>query len=107
MRKTYHGIREEGRGCKVYVMDGEEKRDLNPRHDLYNHSPDGFEFGYGGSGPAQLALAICADVLGDDRQALEVYQAFKSAVIATIPTSSWMLTEDFVRGVIHGLKART
>jgi hypothetical protein len=25
---------------------------------LYNHSPDGFECGYAGSGPAQLALAI-------------------------------------------------
>ena len=24
----------------------------------WNHSPDGFNWGYGGSGPAQLALAI-------------------------------------------------
>ena len=32
-------------------------RALNPRFDLWNHSPSGFEWGYGGSGPAQLALA--------------------------------------------------
>jgi hypothetical protein len=25
---------------------------------IVNHSPDGFNWGYGGSGPAQLALAI-------------------------------------------------
>jgi hypothetical protein len=33
---------------------------LSPRRsqEVWNHSPDGFEWGYGGSGPAQLALAI-------------------------------------------------
>ncbi len=36
-------------------------RPLGPRLDLANHSPDGFSWGYGGSGPAQLALAILAD----------------------------------------------
>lgn len=25
---------------------------------VFNHSPSGFSWGYGGSGPAQLALAI-------------------------------------------------
>jgi hypothetical protein len=39
-------------------------RKLDPRLDLYNHSPTGFAWGYGGSGPAQLALALLADVLG-------------------------------------------
>ena len=29
---------------------------------VYNHSPDGFDWGYGGSGPAQLALAICIEL---------------------------------------------
>lgn len=33
-------------------------RALDPRFDLRFHSPDGFEWGYGGSGPAQLALAL-------------------------------------------------
>lgn len=36
---------------------------LNPRHDLWRHSPTGFEWGFGGSGPAQLALALLADAL--------------------------------------------
>jgi hypothetical protein len=33
-------------------------RPLPMRLDLWNHSPTGFEFGYGGSGPAQLALIL-------------------------------------------------
>ena len=33
---------------------------LPPRHDLANHSPEGFEYGYAGSCPSQLALGILA-----------------------------------------------
>lgn len=72
-------------------------RPLNPRLDLYNHSPTGFEWGYGGSGPAQLALAILADHLDDDEQALNLYQHFKRTVIATLPTGGWTLTETEIR----------
>ena len=39
---------------------------LDPRPDLRNHSPTGFEWGYGGSGPAELALALLADHFDDD-----------------------------------------
>jgi hypothetical protein len=59
--KTYRGWRE-GYAALVTV-DG---RSLNPRLDLWNHSPTGFEWGYAGSGPSQLALAMLADHLGDD-----------------------------------------
>lgn len=31
---------------------------LEPSLAVWNHSPTGFSWGYGGSGPAQLALAI-------------------------------------------------
>jgi hypothetical protein len=65
---------------------------LNPRLDLRNHSPNGFEWGYCGSGPAQLALAILADHLANDEQALDFYQRFKWAVIAELPKRGWTLT---------------
>jgi len=85
--KRYEGRRE---GYAVTVtVDG---RRLNPRFDLWNHSPSGFEWGYVGSGPAQLALAILADHLGDDQEALNLYQRFKWAVIAELPGRGWMLT---------------
>jgi len=56
---------------------------LNPRYDLANHSPDGFEYGYNGSGPSQLALAILANEF-DDEIALRHYQAFKFNYIALL-----------------------
>jgi len=57
------------------------RRKLDPRLDLARHSPSGFSWGYRGSGPAQLALAVTADALGDER-ALAAYQDFKDDVVA-------------------------
>jgi hypothetical protein len=74
------------------------------RLDLWNHSPTGFEFGYGGSGPAQLALAILADCCGDEL-AVTYHQAFKRMVIANIPGPGGSMTGTFVRDVLAGLQA--
>ncbi len=49
-----------------------------------NHSPDGFDWGYGGSGAAQLALAICLELYGPVL-ARKVYQEFKRYHIAGLP----------------------
>jgi len=51
---------------------------------VHNHSPDGFNWSYGGSGPAQLALAICLKKLPKE-EALRRYQEFKWTVIAKLP----------------------
>ena len=57
---------------------------LDPRFDLRNHSPTGFSWGYPGSGPAQLALAILCQ---------ELYQAFKDAVVSRFDQNQpWRLT---------------
>jgi hypothetical protein len=72
-------------------------KELDPRFDLRNHSPTGFAWGYGGSGPAQLALAILADAYGDDEIAQELYQDFKWAFIAHLPQDKdWMISETAV-----------
>jgi len=93
-RKVYAG-RRGPQGCVVCVIDGNgERKPLNPRRALRNHSPTGFEWGYGGSGPAQLALAILAEHLGDDHAALNLYQAFKWACIAQIRGSNWSLSSE-------------
>ena len=49
---------------------------------LRNHSPDGFNAGYWGSGPAQLALAVLLACGFSDKAALEHYQRFKGQHIA-------------------------
>jgi len=97
--KHYSGRRE---GYAVIVtVDG---RRLNPRLDLWNHSPTGFEWGYCGSGPAQLALAILADHLGDDEQAFNFHHRYKWAVIAELPKRSWTLTSQEIELVLPKLR---
>ena len=97
--KTYTG-RREGRAVLVRVND----QPLNPRLDLRNHSPTGYEWGYGGSGPAQLALALLVDHLGDIEQALDFYQSFKWAVVARLPRwTEWSLTSRDIDQAIAGL----
>lgn len=107
--KIYEGARSNSNGAVVFVRfqhDGKpHSRTLDPRHDLRNHSPDGFEWGYSGSGPAQLALAICADVLQDDARAQAIYQQFKEREIATIKEDDWTLLETTVREVIAEIEA--
>ena len=97
--KTYRG-RREGYATKVTV-DG---RSLNPRLDLWNHSPTGFEWGYGGSGSAQLALALLADHLGNDDEAVRLHQEFKAVVIAGLPRGQWVLTSLEIQQAIERLK---
>ena len=71
-------------------LDGVE---LQPGESLkvFNHSPDGFNWGYGGSGPSQLALAICLGVMLRD-EAVNNYGAFKRAYIATLPATDFEVT---------------
>ena len=97
--KTYAG-RHEGHAV-IVAVDG---RPLNPRLDLWSHSLTGFEWGYGGSGPAQLALAILADHLGDDSEALDLYQRFKWQVVAELPRHSWTLTDEQIDRVLHNIR---
>ena len=74
---------------------------LPPRLDIRNHSPTGLEWGYGGSGPAQLALAILADAVGD-REAQRLYQDFKWAVIAKLDQdASWEISREQIQAWIE------
>ena len=65
---------------RVVLLDG-ERLDPRPSQKVHNHSPDGFNWGYGGSGPAQLALAVVLKLTGK----ADGYQDFKSKTIACIP----------------------
>jgi hypothetical protein len=70
---------------------------LDPRYDLGSHGFCGFEWGYGGSGPSQLALALLADATGDDDLAAELHAAFKWARVAALAHAGWTMTRDEVR----------
>src|SRR2546423_14006617 len=72
----------------VVTVDGQP---LSPRYDLKRLSATGFEWTYEGAGPAQLALALLADHLGDDAQALALYEPFMRRVVAELD-NSWELS---------------
>src|SRR5262249_21275306 len=78
-------------------------RPLDPRLDLWNHSPTGFEWGYAGSAPAQLALAVLADHLANESETLALYQIFKRTVVANLPYGGWRLTSDEVQQALQSL----
>lgn len=82
-------------GQKVTVFENGQERELNPRLDEVNHSPDGFQWGYGGSGPAQLAYAMLRELYNEETT-LDHYQDFKSEVISQLE-GDWVLDEDRVR----------
>jgi len=71
---------------------------------IVNHSPDGFSWGYGGSGPAQLSLAILLECVPED-DAISYYQIFKWKVIAGLEqpdfeidlnVALWMENEKYI-----------
>ncbi len=99
--EEYIGLRTSARATadvgEVFKFLGNTGMKLPLRLDLYNHSPTGFDWGYGGSGPSQLALAILADATGDDQYALARRQDFKSEVISGLAYDNWRLTQVSVR----------
>ena len=86
--KLYEG----GRGLDgaVVTVDGAP---LNPRFDLKTFSPMGFEWTYEGDGPRQLALALLADHLGDDRKAMDLTERFMRDVVSVLD-NAWSLTSE-------------
>lgn len=70
-------------GTDVHVVEKDcDPELLDPRLDLCEHSPTGFSWGYSGSGPAQLSLAILAHH-GGDEYAMRNYQKFKNEFVST------------------------
>jgi len=87
---VYQGLRDStapvGQECTVRV-DGEP---LDTRYDLLSASPSGFEWGYGGSGPAQLSIALLAHAY-DEEFAANHYQSFKREIVSELPENGWTL----------------
>ena len=74
-------------GIKVTV-DGQP---LDERYDIKQFTDLGFEWTYEGNSPQQLALAILADHLGEDKKALKLSGYFMKVIIAELD-NEWELT---------------
>ena len=101
---VYVGYRQRGRAIVEKLPGGER---LTPERslELANHSPTGFEWGYGGSGPAQLALALLLDYTNDEEVALAHYTEFKNEAVSQLdctgPGSRWRLTGSDIDTVLR------
>lgn len=115
----YTGYRDEKQLCVVRRKNTERtpygkraggSQRLSVRQDIYNHG-NGFEWGYSGSGPAQLALAILVQYLQSEvkdpdwkDKALRWHQQFKVDWIAPLPREErWFITREQMQGFVDGM----
>ena len=101
----YRGERDPDGTARLYFWTWENGEDsiyeITPDDSLSvrNHSPTGFNWGYGGSGPHQLGLAILLHALAfqkaPDKVALSLYHRFVTDVISILP-NSWRIAKDVV-----------
>ncbi len=92
--KTYAGIRTID-GLQVTV-DGAP---LATRQDVREFSDAGFEWGYVGDAPQQLALAILCDHLGNPDAAIAASENFMKKAVSVFD-NEWTLSPDEVQSVL-------
>lgn len=100
--KLYQGRRLDNGDTEVIVevldSKGRTINVYNLQHHI-RHSPDGFEWGYGGSGPAELARCILIDNFNGDIKKIDncpgLYQDFKSEIVATFGPG-WILDGNVI-----------
>ncbi|MDI6772795.1 MAG: DUF6166 domain-containing protein [bacterium] len=102
--RFYFGARTPEGEAKVYVEEAGERR---PLPHIVAHSPTGFDWGYNGSGPADLSLALVADVLRENTTArlpAEVFERYCSEHQGHISAlRAWKVCEQFKRRVVSHL----
>jgi len=96
--KIYKGKRFKSGGenyCQdTLVTVSEFGKDEPLTHHVY-HSPDGFNWGYGGSGPADLARSILWDHLGKE-PSHSLYQDFKFHFVSGWK-DEWEITSEEIQ----------
>lgn len=72
----------------------------NIPHRIVQHSPDGFEWDYSGSGPAEFALNILSVFVGSEKaQEGGLYQEFKRDFIAKLPKEGGTIKREDIFGL--------
>ena len=81
----------------LVLVDGKR---LDERYDLKRFTRGGFEWTYEGPEPRQLALALLADHLANDQEALRLAEPFMCAVISNLE-NDWMLTSRDIDAALN------
>jgi hypothetical protein len=96
---TTPGEEHDGSNPNVVLIDGGQERSLEEATEPADYPitvTGGFEWGYGGSGPLNLAAAILNDALGFLPAASVVFD-FCDSVIAELPRLEFELTPDVLQ----------
>ena len=93
--RTYRGRRVDGTALVTVQESGGPEVPFLPDDSLWivNHSPTGFEWGFGGSGAAQLAFALLLDGTAHPRMTQQRYQVFKWDVVQAWG-DEWSITAE-------------
>lgn len=112
--KIYTGVREAVEPyppeAKVYMtptIGGKtdfERLMLHKSLQIRNHSPTGFEWGYGGSGPHQLALALLMDATGDNELAEAHYHDFCVTHVMGWDRNEFSVTDEYINAWVKNRK---
>lgn len=89
----YRGLRVNG--VQIVTKDGvvlSHKKSCR----VWNHSPDGPNWGYAGSGPAQLALMLLMEETSSE-VACALHQRFKRAFVVAWRGDTWSLSSDVIQ----------
>lgn len=98
--KTYIGHKTKF-GNKVLVYQKKKYKVLNPHRDIHWHSHE-LTWGYMGSGPSQLSLALCVNALGKEIGSDPmVYRQLMEDLISKINADKWYLKEIEIRKWYH------
>ncbi|ELY79719.1 hypothetical protein C487_06213 [Natrinema pallidum DSM 3751] len=102
-RVEYVGMRVDGTPV-VLNLTAHERLSPNRSLDLVRHSPAGFDWGYVGSGPAQLACALLLDYTDNETVAQQHYIQFRDAVVSQLvcdgPADCWHLIGEDIEAAL-------
>ena len=95
--RIFSGYYDHRAGRPVVLFDGQPMALPPLRPDEARHSPTGFNWGYHGSGPAELARAILVAVLPDEPAARHpgCYQRFKAEIVGEM-SREWLMSDGAV-----------
>lgn len=85
-------------GARVTV----DQQSLEPALDVKTFTDRGFEWGFDGDGPRQLALAILVEHFGKGEQALTCCESFMTRVVANFG-NEWEMTSQDIDTALHNI----
>jgi hypothetical protein len=99
--RTFRGLRQGLDSAEVWMERADGTREPLPH--IVRHSPTGFEWGYMGSGPSDLALALCDAATAGRVTSSRVYMAIRDELVAGIQADAWELPATRVLDAIARL----